>query len=250
MLFMKLESKSNPKVRAMAALKEKKFRKERGEYLVEGVKMVSECISAGCEITSLMCTEEYLPRFASATEVSRAVYEFISDEKSPQGVIASVKIPVMPVAAPQGRCVLLDGLQDPGNVGTIIRTANAAGYGDIYLVGCADPFSPKAVRASMSGVFFTRIMQGSAQEVLSALGGVPLVCADMDGESAYGFAAPDKFCLCIGSEGSGLSEEVRHAAAHTVKIPMRPTCESLNAAVSAGILMYLLKGAENGVSKE
>ena len=96
----------------------------------------------------------------------------------------------------------------------------------------------------MSGVFFAKIMQGTADEVLSALSDTPIICADMDGENAYSFSAPQKFCLCIGNEGSGLSQKVRSAAQYTVKIPMRPTCESLNAAVSAGILMYLLGRAE------
>ena len=241
---MIIQSRSNARVKALAALKEKKFRRERGEYLVEGYKMVSECIAAGMQVTAVACTEEYAARFEDALIVSRQVYEYISDERTPQGVLASVKLPDTGIAPPRGRCVLLDGLQDPGNVGTIIRTANAAGYGDIYLADCADAFSPKCVRSSMSGVFFTRIMPGSREDILSALTGIPLVCADMDGESAYTFEAPEKFCLCIGSEGSGLSKEVRRAASHTVSIPMRSTCESLNAAVSAGILMYLLKGAE------
>ena len=241
---MVIESKSNPRARAMAALKQKKIRRERGEYLVEGVKMVSECIAAGCGVSCIMCTEEYGSAFPGAVVVSRAVYESISDEMSPQGVLASVKLPDVSARPATGKCLLLDGLQDPGNVGTIIRTANAAGYGEVYLAGCADPFSPKAVRASMSGIFFTRVMQcASASEAIGVLGGVPLVCADMNGRSVYDFAPPEIFCLCIGSEGSGLSGEVRAAAAHTVKIPMRPTCESLNAAVSAGILMYILNGA-------
>lgn len=241
---MIIQSKSNPKVKEMAALKEKKFRRERGEYLAEGVKMVSECIAAGCDITCIFCTEEYEGRFENAIVVSRAVYEYVSDERNPQGVIASVRIPDTAVRAPEGRCILLDGLQDPGNVGTIIRTANAAGYSEIYMINCADPFSPKCVRASMSGVFFAKIMQGTADEVLAALSGTPIICADMNGENAYSFSAPQKFCLCIGNEGSGLSLKVRSAAQYTVKIPMRPTCESLNAAVSAGILMYLLGKAE------
>ena len=241
---MIIQSRSNEKAKALAALKEKKFRRERGEYLVEGYKMVSECIAAGMEVTAVACTEEYSAYFPGAMIVSRAVFEYISDERTPQGVIASVRIPANVIVRPHGRCILLDGLQDPGNVGTIIRTANAAGYGQIYMINCADPFSPKCVRSSMSGVFFAEIMQGSAEEVLSAIDGTPLVCADMNGENAYNFRAPEKFCLCIGSEGSGLSSAVRGAAQFTVKIPMRPTCESLNAAVSAGILMYLLHGAE------
>lgn len=243
MLFMTIQSRSNPRVRALAQLKEKKFRKERGEYLVEGVKMVSECIVAEKNVTCVVCTEEYADKFPGALIVTRQVFEYISCERTPQGVMASVMVPDTVPHAPKGKCILLDGLQDPGNVGTIIRTANAAGYGEIYMINCADPFSPKCVRASMSGVFFADIMQGSEHQVLSALGGTPIVCADMNGTDAYSFTPPEKFCLCIGSEGSGISANVRTAAKYTVKIPMAPTCESLNAAVSAGILMYLLKGA-------
>ena len=126
-------------------------------------------------------------------------------------------------------------------MGAIIRTANAAGYRELYLIGCADPFSPKSVRASMSGVFFASLMQGTREEVLDLLEGVPLIAADMDGENVFAFLPPQKFALCIGSEGSGLSEQVRARAAYTVRIPMGEHTESLNAAVSAGILMYELK---------
>ena len=142
---------------------------------------------------------------------------------------------------PQGRCLLLDGLQDPANVGAIIRTAVAAGYEDVYLAGCADPFSPKSVRASMSGVFFARIMQGTQEEILSAIAGMSVIAADMGGEDVFSYVAPEKFCLAVGSEGSGLSALVRGRADVTVRIPMDARTESLNAAVSAGILMYALR---------
>jgi TrmH family RNA methyltransferase len=138
--------------------------------------------------------------------------------------------------------LLLDGVADPGNVGAIIRSANAAGYNEIYLVeGCADPYSPKSVRASMSGIFFTKLYFGAREEILSTLSGTPIVVADMDGENAFTFSAPEVFALAIGNEANGISALVQSAAAHTVKIPMQATQESLNAAVSAGILMYLLK---------
>ncbi|MCD8041383.1 MAG: RNA methyltransferase [Clostridia bacterium] len=237
---MIITSKSNPKVKAFASLKEKKFRKESGEYLIEGVKMVKECLAAGKGVTAIACTEEYAQTFQDALLVSEEVFHYISDEKSPQGVCASVKIPDSAPRPPKGSCILLDGLQDPGNVGTIIRTANAAGYSEIYLINCADPFSPKAVRASMSGIFFADVMSGTAEEVLTALSGIPLVCADMGGQNVFDFAKPQKFCICIGNEGNGISKTVKSKCIYTVAIPMRHTCESLNAAVSAGILMYLL----------
>ena len=93
----------------------------------------------------------------------------------------------------------------------------------------------------MSGIFFVNIRRGNEEEILPLLKGVPLICADMDGENVFEFTPPDKFCLCIGNEGNGISEGVVQSAEFKVKIPMRETCESLNAAVSAGIAMYQLK---------
>ena len=238
---MVITSKSNPKIKAISKLNDKKFRKESGLYLVEGIKPVTECIAAGCEVDSVICTEKLAENFIGPTVVSEGVFSFISSEKTPQGVIATVKIPKKQLKAPSGSCILLDRLQDPGNLGTIIRTANGAGYREIYMIGCTDPYSPKAVRASMSGIFFTEIYQGSESEIFSALKGVPLVCADMDGENIFKFRPPEKFCLCIGNEGSGICGDIIKKADFKVRIPMSESCESLNAAVSAGIAMYVLK---------
>lgn len=237
---MVITSKSNPIIKETAKLHEKKFRREYGLYLVEGTKTVDECVRSGQEITRLICTEKLLPKYPSATAVSEEVFSCISSEKSPQGVIAVVKIPKNEPKAPQNRCILLDRLQDPGNLGTIIRTANAAGFEEIYLLNCTDAYSPKAVRASMSGIFFTKIYCVTDDNLWEVLEGVPLVSADMDGKNIFDFVPPEKFCLCIGSEGSGLNEEIIKKSAFKVSIPMRETCESLNAAVSAGIAMYLL----------
>ena len=238
---MVITSKSNPLIKEIAKLSDKKFRKELSLYVVEGIKPVSECIAAGCKINKIICTEELAEKFPGAVIVSREVFESISSEKTPQGVLAAVKIPQTVLSAPNRSCILLDRLQDPGNLGTIIRTANAAGYNEIYLINCTDAYSPKAVRASMSGIFFVKLYTGSQEEVLAAIGGVPIICADMDGKDIFKFSPPQKFCLCIGNEGGGISDEIMQRAAFKVKIPMADTCESLNAAVSAGIAMYQLK---------
>ena len=153
-----------------------------------------------------------------------------------------MQIPKRCIASPSGACIVLDGVADPGNVGAIIRTANAAGYDEIYLTDdCADAYAPKSVRASMSGVFFTKLYIGTRAEIINALKGTPVVVADMHGENVFSFQAPQKFALVIGNEANGVSSELNNIATHTVKIPMRATQESLNAAVSAGILMYQLK---------
>ena len=238
---MIITSKANPLIKKIVSLSDKKFRKTYGEYLIEGVKPVNECRLTNCEITCIVCTENLSSQYPNAVIVSSELFSRISSEKSPQGVLAVVKLPDTSVKKPSGSCLLLDKLQDPGNLGTIIRTANAAGYEDIYLINCTDAFSPKAVRASMSGIFYVRVHEGDLEEVLNALNGMPLICADMSGENVFEFSSPEKFCLCIGNEGNGLSDQVRSKANYTVKIPMRTTCESLNAGVSAAIAMYALK---------
>ncbi len=208
--------------------------------------MAAECQKSNFVVERVFVAENYAGENPFSDEitvcVSDDVFRFLSDEKTPQGILCRVRIPDTGLLAPKGRCLFLDGVADPGNVGTILRTANAAGYDRVYLTSeCADPFSPKSVRASMSGVFFTEICRGDRSEILSVLDGFPIVIADMGGVDVFSFDPPKEFALVIGNEANGVSDEVKKAAAHTVKIPMRNTQESLNAAVSAGIIMYVLQ---------
>ena len=199
---MVITSRSNPLVKSILALRDKKARRERGEYIAEGIKQVREAVACGCKISCIVYAESFSgERFFPdlAQTVSDSVFEKLSEEVTPQGVLAVIKIPDTSVHAPQGRCLLLDGVSDPGNVGTILRTANAAGYEDVYLLSCADPFSSKCVRASMSGIFFVRLHIGGSEEIFRALEHIPMLCADMDGENVFGFQPPEKFCLVIGN---------------------------------------------------
>ena len=246
---MILTSKNNPLIKETAALKEKKARKEQGMFLVEGRKMAVECQRSSFEIDRVFVAESYEGENPFSEEktvcVSDDVFRFLSDEKTPQGILCRIKIPTRTLTAPKGQCLLLDGVADPGNVGTIIRTANAAGYEEIYLTEeCADPYSPKSVRASMSGVFFTKIYRANRAEILSVLSETPIVVADMGGENVFSFTPPKRFALAIGNEANGISEMVQARATHTVKIPMQASQESLNAAISAGIIMYVLNKDE------
>lgn len=241
---MVISSKNNPIIKEIIKLNDKKYRNLNMLYLVEGIKTVDECILSGAEVKDIVCTEALSYKYDKAIVVTDEVFSAISSEKTPQGVIAVVKIPQTELKPPEKSCILLDRLQDPGNLGTIIRTANAAGYREIYLINCADPYSPKAVRASMSGIFFTHIYKSTKEKILSAVSGVPLICADLNGEDIFSCIPPKKFCLCIGNEGAGIDREIAQTADYKVKIPMEKTCESLNAAVSAGIAMYILKNAK------
>ena len=244
-----LTSKNNPLIKETAGLKEKKGRKELGMFLVEGRKMALECLKSDFEIDRVFVADGYEGELPFSEDqlvyVSEDILRYLSDEKTPQGIICRVKIPKRELSSPKGKCLLLDGVADPGNVGTIIRTANAAGYAEIYLTEtCADPYSPKSVRASMSGVFFTTLYRAKRTDILSVLGETPIVVADMGGTNVFSFPPPKQFALAIGNEANGISEEVFLRATHTVKIPMQATQESLNAAVSAGIIMYLLQKDE------
>lgn len=239
---MILTSKNNPLIKETISLKEKKFRKEKKCFLVEGSKMASECRKSGLKIERVFVSESYRGEADdSAIRISDEVFARLSDEKTPQGILCVVKIPEKPLCPPRESCLFLDGISDPGNMGAIIRTANAAGYRELYLAECTDPYSPKSVRASMSGIFFVNLYTGERKEILSALAGVPILAADMDGENIFSFSPPAKYVLAIGNEANGISEEVFKAAEYTLKIPMQASQESLNAAVSAGIAMYVLK---------
>ena len=239
---MILTSKSNPLIRETLSLKEKKGRKETGLFLVEGAKMASECLKSGMETERVIAAESYrgeLPE--DAVRVSDGLFRLLSDEKTPQGILCRVRIPRRALRPPQGSCLLLDGVSDPGNMGAIIRTASAAGYKQLYLADCTDPWSPKSVRASMSGIFFTELYIAPRAEILQTLEGIPVFAADMEGENIFSFSPPAVFALAVGNEANGISEEVFARAAARLKIPMRPEQESLNAAVAAGIAMYALK---------
>lgn len=243
---MIITSKNNPLIKETAALKEKKARKQLGLFLVEGVKMTRECMASSFEIERVFLAENYRGEVDFPAEkivwVSGDVFRFLSDEKTPQGILCRVKTPKNSLQSPKNACLFLDGVSDPSNVGAIIRTANAAGYNEIYLTSdCADPYAPKSVRASMSGVFFTKLYIADREAILGVLKDVPILAADMSGENAFAFLPPDRFALAIGNEANGISTETENAAKHVLKIPMSATQESLNAAVSAGILMYLLK---------
>lgn len=241
---MVITSRNNPLVRRVFSLREKKFRREAGEYVAEGIKSVREAAASGAHIRLLVRAERVPAQDIAADGelvVSDGVFEKLSEEVSPQGVLAVIEAPDCTPAPPRSLALLLDGVSDPGNMGTVLRTANAAGYTDVYLRGCTDPFAPKSVRASMGGIFRVRLHIGGDDALRAALAGVPLVCADMGGENVFRFTPPARFCLVVGNEANGVTEEVRAACAHTVRVPMRPVCESLNAGVSAGILMYLLR---------
>lgn len=239
---MIITSKNNPLVKETASLKEKKGRRELLSFLVEGEKMVRECLQSDLEVEKIFVSESYKGTpFPDAIVLSDDAFSALSDEKTPQGVICRVKISKFPFAPPTSPCLLLDGVSDPGNMGAILRTANATGFREVYCVGCTDPYAPKSVRASMSGIFHEKICLCTHEEAFSLLKNVPVLMADMDGENVFRYSAPEIYALAIGNEANGISDEVERFSTARLSIPMENGQESLNAAVAAGIAMYALK---------
>lgn len=242
--YTMIVSRQNERVKFVRLLKQKKYRDEHGVYLVEGEKSVKEALVSSHEVDFVFISENFkssIDLSGVKTEmVSSSVFESISDEVSPQGILAVVKKPQELSMEVGSDCLLLDRVSDPGNVGAIIRTAVASGYKDIYFISCADPYSPKAVRSSMSGIFKINAHFVDTDFIVNDFE-VPLVIATMEGENVFSYKPPKQFCLVIGNEANGVSTTLKDMAMHKVSIPMQNGMESLNASVSAGLLMYMLK---------
>ncbi len=239
---MVISSRQNAKIKRIASLKEKKFRSEYGEYVVEGVKMVKEAISAGVEIKEVVGIEsviETLPPFtAPVTYTDEYVFASLTETKTPQGVLAVIKMPENRKESPMCNCAVLDGVADPGNLGTIIRTCSALGIKDIYLCNCADAFSPKVIRSSMSGIFFTEIHSFDRDVIYSLIKDTVITVADMGGENLFDTDIPMRYSIVIGNEANGVSDFFKEKANKTISIPMSANTESLNAAVSFAVIAY------------
>ena len=242
----RITSLKNPKVQLWKSLKDRKGRRETGCFMAECRKMVEEALVSGFQVEAVLVDEARLGEFALPEGIPtyalpENVLAAVCDTKTPQGIAAVVQ--VQRSARLGSRVVALDGVQDPGNVGTIIRTADAAGLEGIILSEqCADVFSPKTLRATMGSIFrMPMVVTSDLPGYLTALreDGYSIISSQLDGEPFYQRSpVGEKFCLIIGNEGNGISDEVKATATHRVKLPMRGGAESLNAAIAAGIMMY------------
>ena len=241
-----ITSLKNPKVTAWKALKDRKGRRESGCFLVEGRKMVEEALASAFDVETVLVQEGMeLPDglTMSVYELPAHVLAAVCDTKTPQGIAAVVRMKEQ--SALGKHIVVLDGVQDPGNVGTIIRTADAAGLDGVLLSNqCADVFSPKVLRATMGSIFRMNLrttddLPGELTKLREK--GYSILSSQLDGTAFYerqGVA--ERFALIIGNEGNGVSEQVQQTATHRVRLPMRGGAESLNAAIAAAIMMYEL----------
>ena len=245
----KIVSRSNPLVKRLRLLAASgDFRREQGQFLCDSPKLVEEALRWGAAVRTVVCTDPAalpdLPAGVDLVTVSREVMEAASPAKTPQGVLCVCDLPdtALPQRLDGRRYVVLDGVQDPGNVGTVLRTADAFGAdGLILLPGCADPFSPKTVRASMGAIFRCPVWQCEPDELKDLLRtcGIALYGAALRQDTVDArTVCYDRAAIAIGSEGRGLSPKVLDLCDATVRIPMEQRCESLNAAIAAAVLLW------------
>ena len=250
-----ITSRTNPLVAYVRKLNGKRaFRRTENAFAAEGPKLLAEALCWGARVeTVLSAPGVSLPELPAGTRVAELpdqLLDFVADTETPQGIIFICK--GKPLAMPErlegGRWLVLDGVQDTGNVGTIWRTADAFGADGLILCnGCADPWNPKTVRATMGAVFRLPVYEGTlgdtAQRFTEA--SVPLYAAALREDTEDVRDVPlDQAAVIIGSEGRGVSEKALALCQKTIKIPMRVRCESLNAAVAASVVLWEMARVE------
>ncbi len=245
MMEERITSRKNPLLQQVKKLlSSKKAREEAGLFVGDGTKLLMEAVRYYPGLHTVILSdgvEAEVPASVRVIRVPGDVMESISPMASPQGALFLCRLPEKKEFAPQPGMLLLDGIQDPGNLGTMLRTADALDIPVALLEGCADPYSHKVVRASMGAVFRTDVVQTTWSEVKSACttAGISVaVTALSDRAKDIRQAAVKKMAVVIGSEGQGVRKEVLESADAELIIPMNPHCESLNAAVAATIVMW------------
>ncbi len=243
----KITSRKNEHIRHIRLLcSDSQYRRENGLFICDGMKLLKEALNFGAEIQSVLWNNQAqeiegldgIKQFVAPTEL----FDYASPMKNSPGPVFSVKIPCEESSVKLRNAIVLENLQDPGNVGTVIRTANAFNIDAVILTGsCADIYNPKTVRATMGAVFRQKIIVKNLNELKLFLkeNDLPLFGAALS-ERAVDMrsVALKKAAVAVGSEGRGLSREILDICEREIIIPMNPDSESLNAAVAASVLMW------------
>lgn len=259
MNFERITSRNNQLIKDTAKLSDKKHREASGLFAFEGRKLLEEAIKSGAPLVRVFVTEKALASVTldgvhcPITVVSDEVYEKISFEKSPEGIFCvskpldkfhNIYIIYRREDFSSGSVFLLDGIRDPGNLGTVLRTASAFGCETVILSeDCADVYNSKTVRASMGAIFRQKTvrvkdMVGTVAELRASGKKVYSAALDKSSVSLFDIKADKNVCFVVGNEGNGIRKEVIKASSGTVIIPMEENTESLNAAAASTILLY------------
>ena len=244
----RITARKNPLLQQVRRLlSSRKEREESGLFAADGTKLLREAIAWWPELHTVILSDGVsveIPEGVRVVQVPEDVMASISPMQTPQGALFLCRLPEKAPFVPKPGMLLLDGIQDPGNLGTILRTADALEIPVALLEGCADPYSHKTVRASMGAVFRSPVIQTTWEEAARALGeaGIEIGVTALSERAKDLRQAPlSQMAVVIGSEGQGVRKEILEAAQRELIIPMNPRCESLNAAVAATIVMWQMK---------
>lgn len=248
MTEIRITARKNPLLQQVKRLlSSRREREESGLFVADGTKLLAEAVKYWPGLDTVFLSDGVqadVPEHVKVIRVPGDVMESISPMKSPQGALFLCRLPEKQRLSPRPGMLLLDGIQDPGNLGTILRTADALDVPVILLEGCADPYGHKTVRSSMGAVFRVPVVTATWQEVQQACAqaGIPIgVTALSNRAKDLRQADLSEMAVVIGSEGQGVRQEILDTADGELIIPMNPHCESLNAAVAATIVMWQMK---------
>ncbi len=254
--MQQITSKENKLIKHIIKLKEKKYRKEYNEYIIEGVKIVEEAIQEKAKIKQIIISEEainselvqkHLKEDLTKIEyiqVPESIFKLISEVERPQGVLAVIEKEENGENIDLGQEIILalDDLQDPGNLGTIIRTLDSVGLKQILISkGTADPYNPKVIRSTMGAIFRVKIIEcENLKETLKKLqnNNFKIMVTDLNTEKSIYDINLQKNVIVIGNEANGVSEEIKNIADIRAIIPMFGKTESLNASIATGVILY------------
>ena len=245
MMEQYITSRKNPLLQQVRKLlNSRQARVESGLFVADGTKLLQEAVLWWPGLQTVILSEGVraeVPEYVQVVRVPEDVMESISPMQTPQGALFLCRLPEEKTFQPQAGMLLLDGIQDPGNLGTILRTADALNVPVALLEGCADPYSHKVVRASMGAVFRTPVVQTTWEQVQKGCreASVAVAVTALSETAADIRQAPvGEMAVVIGSEGKGVRQEIINSADQKLIIPMSSRCESLNAAIAAAIVMW------------
>ena len=247
----RITSRKNPLLQQVRKLlSSRKEREQAGLMVSDGIKLLKEAVTYAPGLETVILSdgvEAELPEHVRVIRVPGEIMASVSPMETPQGALFLCRMPEKKAFQPAPGMLLLDGIQDPGNIGTILRTADALDVPVALLEGCADPFSHKVIRSSMGAVFRVPVVSVCWQEALTGCraAGIPIGVTALS-ERAKDIRRADlqKMAVVIGSEGQGVRREILDAADAELIIPMNAHCESLNAAVAAAICMWQIRAGE------
>lgn len=247
-----IESKDNKIYKELKKLKNKRYRLTYNRYLIEGLRFVEEAVKSEVKIIRLIMTEEFYNKHAEDLDIFTGIsmvllkdslFNELSDTEKPQGIIAEVEMMDLKPEIKDGIFILVDRIQDPGNLGTIIRTAEAVGaLGIICTKGTVDYLNEKVLRSTMGAVFrMPIILEEEDMTFIKTLkeNGFKLLGTTLQtNNSVYDCDLSGRIVICIGNEGNGISSEVLDLCDMRAKIPMPGKAESLNAAIAASVIIF------------